>query len=215
MRLCQSLVAHPQVNLALSSTSPTRESVLAILLAITRASPAACVRSGMPELVLGIYDASLAPADGTIKRILRYAETAGSVAIAQLFKGWKSVAAGANSTTGFQRLATLDADFVYCACLHLLGNGFHDGDQSLTADPDVLLSLLTTYLAETDIDVKDFCNIVRANVLAVAICGLASHRKPFRIAADRVLARLRNRLQVCFTFSPLLLLKLRTGRRVS
>lgn len=156
-----------------------------------------------PELyttLLSCYGGTLAEEDLLIKQALQKAELAGIWSLSQNLEGTSLRLRGMTEVaSGARALAVLDPDMAYASCIELSSASTqqaHTQDSSSAYDPEFLLSLLAVFISAPGIDVQDFLALVRANILGVALCGTKSSSKKLAIASDRLLARLRLRLQV-------------------
>lgn len=63
-------------------------------------------------------------------------------------------------------------------------------------DPAFVLALLAAYINKETISYHEWIGLSRCGVLGLPICALSSPDPSLRLAGDRVLARMGNKLQV-------------------
>ena len=178
------------------SDGASRTSVVQLLAALIHKAELAEKRNPPAEQIITLYHASLSPSDLLLKEILQRMEVSGSFSLKNVLGQCRIANSG--EVTDNQLLVNLSPDLVYATCLLVMGTTpAHVSPSGTTPyDPDFLLAGLVNYISQPNLDVRQFLQIVRNNVLGLAVCGLASRKRSFRLACDRALARVRNRLQV-------------------
>lgn len=189
-------MAHQDLRRALSATSDTRSSTISVILNLLQQLGKFDTPPELYNTLLSCYGGTLAPEDLLIKESFRRVELDGIWSLSQNLAGTSLKLKGMTEVTiGARALAVLDPDLAYASCIYL---SHHEAikDPSNAYDPEFLLSMLAAFMTASEMDVQDFLGLIRANVLGVAICATVSESKKISIAADRILARLRLRLQV-------------------
>lgn len=195
-QLCQAIFAHPLLAECTKNDGASRTSVIQLLAELIHKAELAEKRNPPAEQIIALYHASLSPADLLLKEILQRMEVSGSFSLKNVLS--QCCIANSDEVTDDQLLVNLSPDLVYATCLLVMGTSPAHASPSGTTpyDPDFVLAGLVKYISQPNLDVKQFLQIVRNNVLGLAVCGLASRQRSFRLACDRALARVRNRLQV-------------------
>jgi hypothetical protein len=191
LRLCATFLASPLLDILLSKDD-LRTPAVALMTRFNTLLPENIV---LLNAMLAAYDGTLAPSDQQLKARLRAAECKGIYPLSRHMANWCPRQLASHGLRGCHVLAVMDADAVLQGCLDAL-RPLTVGTPTLFAyDAELILSLLAAYLSEDAIEVLEFLELVRHHIVGIALCALASPQPPLQRMADRLLARLRNRLQ--------------------
>ncbi|KAL7418746.1 hypothetical protein Q5752_006429 [Cryptotrichosporon argae] len=146
------------------------------------------------EPILSLYTGTLSPSDKLILSLLQTFERVRKISAASVLRTWS--ATGGTSSCALDALNSLDAGKVWATCLNYpLRRSFDKGeDNAELYDPVFCLSLLAAALHE-DITGLDWVEIMRGNILGLAVCALASRDAVVRAFAGSLLAKTLARIQ--------------------
>lgn len=176
----------------------SRECLIAVLIQLNKRLGKFDAPSELFITLLSAYRGTLASCDMWIKDALKTAELQGIWSLTQHITQTEAVLSlhgVSEPATGPRVLAVLDPDAVYASCIACTSAEL-GSEHKHVYDPEFILGLLAAFIGGGAIEVQDFMLLVRANVLGVPITGLSSSNPSIRQASDRILARLRVRLQV-------------------
>ena len=189
LRYLQQLFAHDQLLQSAAVDSSSRLSLVRLIDALCRSSIVALKHANAPAQLLDLYGGKMDDADTIILGTLRFAEHEAGQSIRSAVGAWTPF--GRRGERGETALVGLDAASMYGACVVATGGSATDA-----YEPSFVLGLLALYLERPSIGYTDWLALCRCGVLGLPVCALASASDPsLRIAADRVLGRLSNRLQ--------------------
>lgn len=198
----QALLADRRLRTHLQPASPVRETLVEVLQAFNSRSPTLFGQLNALPALLPFYQATLSKADRGLLQIFRSTELQGGLNMRGLVQNWVPFQLRGVCTGPYQVLANLDPKLLYRSLCHVLqpeSELASPAQAEQTADPVFYLGLISSLLEEESITRSNWLALVSSNALGLAICSLASPHKAYAIAGDRILARARNILQVCFS----------------
>lgn len=150
--------------------------------------------------LIAYYGGSLSTSDKALLRIFKLAELTGQVSIRSLVRTWVPPQLRGTASGSFQVLAALNPESLYLAQVHLITRtamlvAKTEDELRRTMDPTFFLAMLGTLLDGDDLGRTAWMSLAESNTLGIAVCALASGKKAFQIAGDRLLAKTRNALQ--------------------
>lgn len=193
LRHLQQIFAHDQLRQSAAIDSSSRLSLVKLIDALCRSSIVALKHANAPVQLLALYGGKSDEADTVLYSTLRFAEHEAGQSIRAAVGSWTPFGRrGERGETGAMAVLGLDAAGVYGACVVATG-GKAVGE---AYEPSFILGLVALYLERPSIGYTDWLALCRSGVLGLPICALASSSDPsLRIAGDRILGRLGNRLQ--------------------
>lgn len=207
----QSIFSSKQLKtFSFSSTSPTlKEGWVDLLVGIFKASPYASCQPNFIESLMPLYGATLSTADQKILSVFRLFETQRKVSSASMLRHWS--AAQTTSSRGLDAILSLDAQAVFATCcafplrrqlresaasswsapteLQLWTPPPGSPDPSKLYDPAFVLPLYASVLGEGELRGLDWVEVLRSNVIGLAVCALSSRDASIRQLAAGVLAK--------------------------
>lgn len=195
----QMLLAHRRLRAVLQPGSDSRDALVELLQAFDGRATGLFGRVNAVPVLLPFYQATLSKADQGLLQLFRRAELQGGTSIRSVIHNWVPWQLRGVCTGPFQVLANLDPGLLYqsqCCVMRPKGTVVLEEAYDATADPTFYLALVSSLLEEEGITRSNWLALISSNALGLAICSLASSRKAYVIAGDRILARARNALQV-------------------
>jgi hypothetical protein len=197
----QMLLANRRLRAVLQPGSGSRDALVELLQAFDARSTGLFGQVNAVPTLLPFYQGTLSKADQGLLQLFRRSELQGGISIRSVVQYWVPWQLRGVCTGPFQVLANLDPELLYqsqCYVLQPKDTDIAQEAYDATADPTFYLGLVSFLLEEEDITRSKWLALISSNALGLAICSLASSRKAYVIAGDRILARARNALQVSF-----------------
>ncbi|KAL1411880.1 hypothetical protein Q8F55_002862 [Vanrija albida] len=198
----QALVASKAISkLALpSADAAERLGFIRLLHALFLASTYVSCQPNFIEPLVPLYRGTLSTADRLLLSLFQAFETQRKLSVTSVLKHWSP--AGAVSHRAFDALTSLDASRVFASCTafplrRTFAPGAHNADPSDDKatppnddvyDPVFVLSLLAASLQE-ELSGLDWVEILRSNVLGLAVCALTSRDVGMRTVAGYTLSK--------------------------
>ncbi|TXT07482.1 hypothetical protein VHUM_03202 [Vanrija humicola] len=198
----QTLVASKAIGkLALpSADSSERLGFIRLLHALFLASTYVSCQPNFIEPLVPLYRGTLSTADRLLLSLFQAFETQRKLSVTSVLKHWSP--AGAVSHRAFDALTSLDAGRVFGSCAafplrRTFAPGAHNADPSDDKatppdddvyDPVFVLSLLVAAMQE-ELSGLDWVEILRSNVLGLAVCALTSRDVGMRTVAGYALSK--------------------------
>ncbi|GAA99026.1 uncharacterized protein L969DRAFT_43547 [Mixia osmundae IAM 14324] len=192
LNVFKTAVSQPTFKAACRPEQPTRGSLIALLCALVSAHPATLDDAEVASVLVSLYDARISPAGRAILEVLRLTERNRMLSLRPALLMW-TPDVGMTSSSSLQSLLGLDRKGMRAAFTQTLG-----GKQSMdpTAyEPVFILAFAVAALEDSELSARDWIGLASTCLFGLAICALASPRKPDRMLGDRFLARCRLRLQ--------------------
>lgn len=201
-QMLQLIVASPQLS-KLSSKSrtldlPMMRAFTGLLLALFSASTYVSCQPNFIEPLIGLYRGTLDISDRNILSIMQLFEQNRKISVVSVMRLWSPDPSSAASATqrSLDVVKALDAQKVFATCTSFpLRRGFVSQHRSITNDdaslydPVAVLSITLAMLHEGSITGLDWVEILRSNILGLAICALSSRVSEVRSVAGFVLAK--------------------------
>lgn len=191
----------------MAENSPTRLPILSILCALHQQLGKFSTPPELYNTLLAYYTGSTSKVDLEILATLTRADVSGIWSLRQQISNEPlRLMRTTEAAIGSLALTTIDSSMAHNTCQAI----FADSQQQESPevyDPELVLSLFAAFVAQPTIDVQDFLACVKSGSLGVLICCMFSSKKGISIGADRLLSRLRLRLQVHSLVSTLALWK--------
>ena len=199
LRLLQSLLSDSKFRNGLVIDSAARGPLIDLIEVFQRQAPEILGQLHAIPALLATYGGSVSSSDRTLLRIFKLAEMTGQVSMRSLVQSWVPPHLRGVASGSLQVLAAHNPEGLYLAQVHLLTRGkaenTTDEESRSTLDPTFYLALLGILLDGEDIGRSAWLTMAESNALGLAVCALASGKKAFQIAGDRLLAKARNALQ--------------------
>ncbi|ORX35335.1 ribosome 60S biogenesis N-terminal-domain-containing protein [Kockovaella imperatae] len=192
------LVITSKTFVAMTRTTdhPARSSVIALISAFFKASMYAACQPNFVEPLIAIYHGTLSVTDRQLASVFHTFEKFRHLSVASLISSWSATAG--SSLRALDALTSLDPAKTFKTCIdfpirHKLQTDQLDkaSDNSSVYDPGFLLSLLALALQEP-LTGLEWVELLRCNVLGVAVCSLSSRDKAMRILGGSALAKVMN-----------------------
>jgi nucleolar pre-ribosomal-associated protein 1 len=193
------ILGHQKFKTAAAYSSRSRLPLVLLIKTLVDVSPGAIRQSAALQDLVAVYHATTSESDTTLLAIFRSSELAGD-SFRDLSSRWSPVP-GSTLRSGTQMLTLLDPTAMHRACVRALqdpseAKNTSESDDTEIYDPLFILSCLARILDADTITAHEWVDLVRSRTLSLAVCSLSSQDRRLRSAADRLLAKVRNRLQV-------------------
>jgi nucleolar pre-ribosomal-associated protein 1 len=180
----------------LAINDPLRTSLAKCIKALSMASPYVACQPNFVEPLMGLYGGTDSAADLDLFAVLKLFETYRKLSVASMFLSWtpRRVIIDPTTRRSLDVLTSLDSAQVFATCTHFdVGRSgssekVEAGDGSLY-DVVFILSLTAMVVTEGGLTGLDWVEILRSNVLGLAICALSSRRNEVRDTAGYILAK--------------------------
>lgn len=195
----QQLVASKQITkLALPSAEPEhRLAFIRLTHALFLASTYVSCQPNFVEPLVPLYRGTLSLADRLLLQLFQAFETQRKVSMTSVLKHWSP--GGGVSSRALDAVTSFDAQRVFGTCCafplrrsFVAGPGDADETEDVY-DPVFVLGLTAAALQE-ELSGLDFVEILRSNVLGLAVCALSSRDKGMRAVAGYVLSAALNKM---------------------
>lgn len=150
------------------------------------------------EPLVGLYRGTLDISDRNVLSIWQLFEQNRKISVASIMRLWSPDPSAASSVTqrSLDVVKALDPQKVFATCTaYPLRRGYSNEDGTFGSDdaglydPVVILSVTLAMLHEGNITGLDWVEILRSNVLGLAICAMSSRVVEIRSVAGFVLAK--------------------------
>jgi nucleolar pre-ribosomal-associated protein 1 len=156
------------------------------------------------EPLLGLYGGTTSEADLAIFAVLRLFETYRKLSVASMFISWtpKMITIDPAVRRSVDVLTSLDPSRVFGTCLAFDARRSSSNDsKASTSDGSLydvvfVLSLTAMVMKQGNLSGLDWVEILRSNVLGLAVCSLSSRRVEVRDTAAYILAKAMQYMQV-------------------
>ncbi len=181
-----------------------RTSLAACIKALSIASPYVACQPNFVEPLMALYGGTDSAADLALFAVLKLFETYRKLSVASMFLSWtpRHVTIDPTTRRSLDVLTSLDSSQVFATCTRfdVRRSGSTDkieaGDGTLY-DVVFVLSLTAMVMAEGGLTGLDWVEVLRSNVLGLAICALSSRRDEVRDTAGYILAKAMAAIEVC------------------
>ena len=180
------------------AADPSRSPVINLIHAVFRASPYASCQPAFLSSLLPLYKGTLSTPDRQILSLFQLFEAHRKLSIASLFTAW-SASGVIESQKPLDALLSLDANKVFetCVAFPLRRSLRSDGKEKSESefeftqgiyDPAFVLPLFNVVLEE-HLSGLDWVDLLRLNVLGIAVCSLSSRDGEMRAVGRNVLTK--------------------------
>jgi hypothetical protein len=190
----RTILGHAKFQAAAADSSRSRLPLVRLIKTFVDVSPGVVRQSASLQDLLAVYRGTTSESDTILLSIFRSSELSGD-SFRELAMRWSPVP-GSALRQGFQAIALLDASAMQNACVRALNEPSLDSEGVKVYDPLFILSYLACIVDSDTITGYEWADLAKSRALGLAVCALSSDNPLIRTSADRLLAKIRNRLQV-------------------